>query len=79
MHKDTLQLFKDKNKNIKIAQWFEDNLSKNGPDPISNKNNFLKYIDYIDHNFITSDPKVNSVDLIKTFHFWKIFLLFLNS
>ena len=53
----TLEIAKRKYKNLKIAQWFEDNLSKNGPDPITNKNNFLKYIDFIDHSFVTSDPK----------------------
>ena len=52
----TLETIKGKNKNIKLAQWFEDNLSKNGPDPVSNENNFIKHIEYLDHNFITSDP-----------------------
>ena len=49
-------------KNLKITQWFEDNLSKNGPDPVTNKKNFLKYIDYLDHSFVTSDPKNLKLD-----------------
>ena len=53
----TLEIAKNKYKNLKITQWFEDNLSKNGPDPVTNKKNFLKYIDYLDHSFVTSDPK----------------------
>ena len=53
----TLEFAKNKYKNLKITQWFEDNLSKNGPDPVTNKKNFLKYIDYLDHSFVTSDPK----------------------
>ena len=44
----TLEFAKNKYKNLKITQWFEDNLSKNGPDPVTNKKNFLKYIDILD-------------------------------
>ena len=52
----TFEIIKKTNKNLKLTQWFEDNLSKNGPDPQTNKKNFLKYIKYLDHSFITSDP-----------------------
>ena len=58
----TLDIAKNKYKNLKITQWFEDNLSKNGPDPVTNKKNFLKYIDYLDHSFVTSDPKNLKLD-----------------
>ncbi len=58
----TLEIIKDKYRHLKMAQWFEDNLSKNGPDPVTNKRNFLKYIDYLDHNFVTSDPKYLKLD-----------------
>ena len=54
--------WKKKYKHIKIAQWFEDNLSENGPDPYTNKRNFSKYIEYLDHNFVTSDPKNLNLD-----------------
>ena len=53
----SFEIIKKKYKHIKIAQWFEDNLSENGPDPYTNKKNFFKYINYLDQNFITSDPK----------------------
>ena len=59
----TLDIAKKRYKNLKITQWFEDNLSNNGPDPVTNKKNFLKYIDYLDHSFVTSDPnylKINN-------------------
>ena len=56
LNESTLEIIKKKHKNVKLGQWFEDNLSKNGPDPITNKNNFFNYIDYLDHNFVTSDP-----------------------
>ena len=62
LQEKTLELIKNKYKNIKISQWFEDNLSKKGPDPITNKRNFLKYINYIDHSFVTSDPKYLKLD-----------------
>ena len=57
LQEKTLEIARSKYKNLKISQWFEDNLSKNGPDPITNKKNFLKYINYLDHSFVTSDPK----------------------
>ena len=53
----TFEIIKNKYKHIKIAQWFEDNLSENGPDPQTNKKNFFKYIEYLDQNFITTNPK----------------------
>ncbi len=58
----TLEIAKNKYKNLKISQWFEDNLSKNGPDPITNKNNFFKYINHIDHSFVTSDPRALKIN-----------------
>ncbi len=60
----TLDIAKQKYKNLKITQWFEDNLSTKGPDPLTNKKNFLKYIDYLDHSFVTSDPKFLKIDKI---------------
>ena len=62
INEKTLEIIKNKNKNIKITQWFEDNLSKNGPDPIANKRNFLKYAEYIDQSFVTTDPKTLKLD-----------------
>ena len=63
----TFEIIKNKYKHIKIAQWFEDNLSESGPDPYTNKKNFFKYIEYLDHNFITTDP--NDLKLNKKFNY----------
>jgi len=55
---ETLDKIKNSNKNIKIAQWFEDNLALNGPDPFSNQKRLLQYEPFIDYNFITTAPSV---------------------
>ena len=55
---ETLEKIKKFKKNIKIAQWFEDNLHSSGPDPILNQKRLLKYSPFVDNNFITTDPKV---------------------
>jgi len=55
---ETLDKIKNSNKNIKIAQWFEDNLALNGPDPFSNQKRLLQYQPFIDYNFITTSPSV---------------------
>ena len=62
LNNNTLEIAKKKYKHLKIGQWFEDNLSTKGPDPVTNKKNFLKYINYIDHSFVTSDPKYLKLD-----------------
>ena len=51
---NTLDDIKRANKNIKIAQWFEDHLHEEGPDYKSNRSKLLKYDNLIDHNFITT-------------------------
>lgn len=55
---ETLEKIKKFKKNIKIAQWFEDNLHASGPDPILNQKRLLKYSPFVDNNFITTDPNV---------------------
>ena len=57
---ETLDKIKKSNRNIKIAQWFEDNLALEGPDPASNQKRLLQYEPFIDYNFITTDPSVLS-------------------
>ncbi len=57
---ETLEKIKNLNKNLKIAQWFEDNLAESGPDPISNQKRLLQYSPFIDSNFITTHPSVLS-------------------
>ena len=65
---DTFEYIKNKNKSLKIAQWFLDPVSKFGPDFIKNKNRLLKNINFIDANFLTTDP--NSIDFkIKNSYF----------
>ena len=58
IQKSVLEKIKNSNKSIKIAQWFEDNLDKSGPDPILNQKRLLQYEPFIDHNFITTHPSV---------------------
>ena len=68
VEKNTLKLIKEKNKNVKIAQWFLDPLSRHGPDYLNNRKRILDKIDLIDATFLTSDP--NSLDFyIKNSHF----------
>ena len=60
-HSDNLSLetfdhIKKIKKDLKIIQWFEDNLHSSGPDPLLNKERLLKYGPIIDHNFITTHP-----------------------
>ena len=58
IQKSVLEKIRNSNKSIKIAQWFEDNLDKSGPDPVSNQRRLLQYEPFIDHNFITTHPSV---------------------
>jgi len=55
--KETLDYLKNKNKNLKISQWFLDPITKLGPDYENNKNRLLKCEEFIDASFITTDPK----------------------
>ena len=53
---DTLSIIKENHKDLKIAQWFLDPLSKYGPDHINNSKRILEKVDYIDKTFLTTDP-----------------------
>ena len=53
----TLEIIKDRNKDVKIAQWFLDPLSKYGPDHLNNSRRILDKINFIDNTFLTTDPK----------------------
>ena len=53
-----LSEIRDDYPNVKVAQWFLDPLNKNGPDYERNKRRILDKIDFIDSNFITTDPSV---------------------
>ena len=55
--KNTLNILKTKNKDLKICQWFLDPLSKHGPDHEYNKKRVLDKKEFIDATFLTTDPK----------------------
>jgi glycosyltransferase involved in cell wall biosynthesis len=57
VNSQTLRSLKIKNNNLKIAQWFLDPLSRNGPDYQNNKKRILDKIEIMDSTFLTSDPK----------------------
>ena len=53
---NSLLNLKDKNKNLKIAQWFLDPVIINGPDYEKNKKRLLKNSDICDASFLTTSP-----------------------
>ncbi|MDB9936564.1 glycosyltransferase family 4 protein [Candidatus Pelagibacter sp.] len=55
---ETLDLIKNKNKNLKICQWFLDPIGKNGPDYLKNNKRILDKINYMDATFLTSCPSI---------------------
>jgi len=57
---ETLDYIKNKNKNLKICQWFLDPVGKKGPDYIKNNKRILDKIDFIDNTFLTTCPSVLS-------------------
>jgi glycosyltransferase involved in cell wall biosynthesis len=54
----TLSEFKNINENLIISQWNEDPIMSSLKDSKLNINKILKYKDYTDHTFITTDPDV---------------------
>ena len=54
---ETLYYLKEKKKELKIAQWFLDPITKQGPDYLNNKKRLLKFSEITDANFITTDPQ----------------------
>jgi glycosyltransferase involved in cell wall biosynthesis len=54
---ETLEILRQRDKNLRISQWFLDPLSKKGPDHINNKKRILEKINFIDSTFLTTDPK----------------------
>ena len=55
---DTLDQFKNINKNVVISQWNEDPMMASLKDSKSNIEKITYYNNYVDHNFITTDPSV---------------------
>ena len=57
---DTLNYLKNKDKNLKICQWFLDPVTKFGPDYDKNKKRLLDKVKFLNSSFLTTDP--SSVD-----------------
>ena len=55
---ETLSFLKNKNKDLRICQWFLDPVGKNGPDYLKNNKRIHDKANYIDATFLTSDPKI---------------------
>ncbi len=68
----TLDTLKNINKNLIISQWNEDPFMLSLKYSSENINNLLKYSNYVDHNFITTDPSILKNQKINTenFHFF---------
>jgi len=54
----TLSHIKNKNKSLKICQWFLDPLGKFGPDHEKNTNRIFDKSNMIDASFLTTDPSI---------------------
>lgn len=59
---ETLQFIKKNNKHLKIIQWFVDSLTKNGPDFVHNCKTFMRYIEHLDHSFLTTAVDILNFD-----------------
>jgi len=57
---ETLDFVRNKNKSLKICQWFLDPLGKNGPDFLKNNKRILDKTDNMDATFLTSCPSILS-------------------
>ena len=64
---ETLAEIKDKNKNLKICQWFLDPVGKAGPDHFKNTSRIFDKVKYIDASFLTTDPSVLTKKLENSF------------
>ena len=65
---ETLDLLKNKNKDLKICQWFLDPLSEKGPDYLKNNQRILDKSMFMDATFLTSCPSILP-NKIKNSHF----------
>ena len=64
---ETLAEIKDKNKNLKISQWFLDPVGKVGPDHFKNTSRIFDKEKFIDTSFLTTDPSVLTKKLNNSF------------
>ena len=73
IYASTLEELKNYNKNLKIAQWFEDPLINSGPDYSENTRKVLDKLDFIDNTFVTTSPDVLDFDTNgSNFHYMPI-------
>ena len=59
----TLETLKNKNKHLKICQWFLDPLGRNGPDYLKNNKRILDKFEFMDFTFLTSSPSILSTKI----------------
>ena len=64
---ETLDLLKNKNKHLKICQWFLDPLGRNGPDYLKNNKRILNKSKFMDSTFLTSSPSILSKKIKNTY------------
>tara|TARA_Y100000389_G_scaffold204076_1_gene254847 strand:- start:3565 stop:5679 length:2115 start_codon:yes stop_codon:yes gene_type:complete len=64
---ETLATIKENQKNLKVAQWFLDPLSKYGPDHLNNSKRILDKINFIDNTFLTTEPKSLPIKIPNSF------------
>jgi len=55
---ETLDFLKNKNKNLKICQWFLDPIGKKGPDYLKNTKRIQDKINLMDATFLTTSPDI---------------------
>jgi glycosyltransferase involved in cell wall biosynthesis len=60
---ETLSNFKNKNKDLRISQWFLDPLGKLGPDYQKNTSRIKHKLDFMDASFLTTDPNSLSLNI----------------
>ena len=69
---NTINDFRSLNKNLIISQWNEDPIMQSLSYSKSNIENIAYYSEHVDHNFITTDPKVflEQNNSVKNLHFF---------
>ena len=69
---DTINQFKELNKSLVISQWNEDPIMPSLDYSKTNLSNITKYINIVDHNFITTNPSIffKKNKRIKNLHFF---------
>ena len=66
VNENILKHFKTLNKNVVLAHWNEDPLMSNLPDTFENVQKLYKFIPFVDHTFITTNPAV--LNISKKYH-----------